>query len=170
MYTKPVFLTQENEHHRTNDNLFYIQSQKHIDGPEKKLLFDFPLHIYIFIQGFYIPSECFDYLNPLCTGFFPIKFYDSLNACWCTEVQCNSILYKYLQRVITNIENNTIYYPIGYSINYKTGKITVTNTEGQYVQICDILTHNILVHENVTVSFPINTILEYANDDEEEET
>ncbi len=139
MYTQPIFVSRETEVQNPNDKLFYVFPIKYTDGNQKMLLYNFPSHIQIFIYGFFIQPDCFDYLNPLCTGYFPIRFYDITNLMWVEQVDCNRIFAGCLNMYFPDIAKNIVYYPGGYSIHYMNKKIATASPQESYTQMCDVL-------------------------------
>lgn len=119
-----------------------------VNNLDALILFDIPAEIIVSIDGTAIPGNFFDYFNPLLINSRILEKINFVNKDTLGEInifKCNNLTSKMVNPLINNIINNLIYYPPGFSVDYKT--ITAYRSS-QGKQICDFLSKsnpNILV-------------------------
>lgn len=141
-YFAPIFLDSESDYKSPLENKVYVfpYNLKCLSVQEEHLLFNFPSSVCVYINGLFIPSECFDYFNPLLVSKYPIRFYDKVNKIYIDNVECMKIASLNLnKKTFEFLLKQTIYYPYGYTIYYNNYRIVNSSLTQEVVQFCDIL-------------------------------
>ncbi len=160
-YLKPVFVTsQEEVPKQPNKNFYVYPLEYHVKDSTKMFLFDFPNNIKIFIHGIFIPSESFDYFNPLITSPSHIKLYDTNEKTYIDSCLCKRIYSNTLNNQIDFYLKETFYYPLGYTIYYMNYRVVNSSYNDKFIQICDRILGNCLpspqINGRLLGGIPIN--------------
>jgi hypothetical protein len=110
-----------------------------INNLDALILFDLPLEITVYIDGTGIPGGIFDYYNPLILNsriLSKIEFVKRDSFELVDNIKCNNLTSKNLNRCISDIMNTLIYYPSGFSVDYKN---ISANRSVRGRPICDFL-------------------------------
>lgn len=110
-----------------------------INNLDAVILFDLPSEITVYINDISIPGTIFDYYNPLLLNariLERIEFVNQQTSEILQNFKCYNLTSKILNSYLTNIMNTIIYYPPGFTIDYK-NIIAQRSVSGR--QICDFM-------------------------------
>lgn len=140
-----------------NDDIIigpYEFSRKNFINTDILALFNIPVEIIVYIGEIAIPSNCFDYFNPLLINsqiLEKIKFINKNNSTITDNFKCNILSSKILYSLIHNIMDVSIYYPPGFNVDYK--NMTASRSSNGK-QICDFLSKYNQI-QSIPISYPI---------------
>lgn len=93
-----------------------------VNNLDALILFDLPAEVIVYIDSTAIPGTSFDYYNPLLVNTRILERIQFVNRDTLKVVeafQCNNLTSKTLNNCIASAMNTLIYYPPGFSVDYK---------------------------------------------------